>query len=389
MNVFNARFLRVYIVPGAVLQSVFVAGGYGTGREIVEYFSQYGFEGGLFGIGVTTLCWTLVMGVTFEFARCFRAYDYRSFFKALLGRGWFLFEVLYVLMLLLVLAVVASAAGEILQNSFGLPYSVGLILMLGVVGLLTFFGREAVTKALAAWSFFLYAVFAVYFIVCLMAFPDTIGAAFAAGEVGSGWLVSGFTYAMYNLSIVPAVLFAARDIETRQEALTSGCAAALICIIPAVLFHISFAAGYPDVLDQEIPAYWMIERLELPFLLALYAVAIFGTFVETGAGYVQGINERIDAYLKEQEATTMSSLTRAAVAVGGILVSAGLATLGIIELIASGYGTIAWGFFAVYVIPVLTYGIYKIATHLPKHVPAAKAHGTSPPDPPGPEAHEA
>jgi len=377
MNVLNARFLRVYIIPGAVLQSVFVAGGYGTGREIVEYFSQYGLKGGLLGMGVTTVCWALVMGVTFEFARRFRAYDYRSFFKALLGRGWFLFEVLYVLMFLLVLAVVASAAGEILQNSFGIPYSVGLVVMLGVVGLLTFFGREAVTKALAAWSFFLYAVFAVYFIACLMVFSDAIGAAFAAGEVGSGWPVSGFKYAMYNLSIAPAVLFAARDIETRQEALTSGCVAALICIIPAALFHVSFAAEFPDVLDQEIPTYWVIEQLELPFLLVLYVVAIFGTFVETGAGYVQGINERIDAYLKERE-TSMSGLARAAVAVGGILASAGLATLGIIELIASGYGTIAWGFFAVYVFPVLTYGVYKLATH-PRREEPEPPEDASPP----------
>lgn len=361
-DILDSRFFKVYIVPGAVLQSVFVAGGYGTGREIVEYFSQYGFQGGLLGMGVTAVCWALVMSVTFEFARRFRAHDYRSFFKALLERGWFLFEILYVLMFLLVLAVVASAAGEILQDSFGIPYSVGLVVMLGFVGLLTFFGRETVTKSLAAWSFFLYAVLAIYFVASLVIFSDAIGAAIASAEVKSGWGVSGFTYAMYNLSIAPAVLFAARDIETRQEALVSGGVAAVICIIPAALFHTTFVAGYPEVVEQEIPAYWMIERLGLRSLLVLYVVALFGTFIETAAGYVQGINERIDAYLKDQESGTMSGVMRASVAIGGILVSAGLATLGIVELIASGYGTIAWGFFAVYVVPVLTYGVYKMVS---------------------------
>ena len=365
MNLFDTRFFRVYIVPGAVLQSVFVAGGYGTGREIVEYFSQYGFQGGLLGMGVTAICWAVVLSVTFEFARRFRAYDYRSFFKALLGRGWFLFEVLYVLMFLLVLAVVASAAGEILQDSFGIPYSLGLLVMLGVVGVLTFFGRETIARALTAWSFFLYAVFIAYFIAVLYTFSGLGSAAFATGTVESGWPLSGFKYAMYNLSIAPAVLFAVRGIETRREALVSGGVAALICIFPAVLFHITFVAGAPEVLAQEIPAYWMIERLGVPILLGLYVVAIFGTFVETGAGYVQGINERIDAYLKEQEAT-MSGWARAGVAVAGILLSAGLASLGIIELIASGYGTIAWGFFAVYVVPVLTYGVYRLATSGPR-----------------------
>jgi uncharacterized membrane protein YkvI len=41
----NTRFFRVYIIPGAVFQSVMIGGGYGTGREIVEYFTCYGFFG--------------------------------------------------------------------------------------------------------------------------------------------------------------------------------------------------------------------------------------------------------------------------------------------------------------------------------------------------------
>ena len=46
----NTRFFRIYIIPGAVFQSVMIGGGYGTGREIVEYFTSYGFLGGLFGL---------------------------------------------------------------------------------------------------------------------------------------------------------------------------------------------------------------------------------------------------------------------------------------------------------------------------------------------------
>ena len=36
------RFIRIYLLPGAVLQSVVIAGGYGTGREVVEYFTAQG-----------------------------------------------------------------------------------------------------------------------------------------------------------------------------------------------------------------------------------------------------------------------------------------------------------------------------------------------------------
>jgi uncharacterized membrane protein YkvI len=37
-----------------------------------------------------------------------------------------------------------------------------------------------------------------------------------------------------------------------------------------------------------------------------------------------------------------------------------ISNFGLIGLIAKGYGTITWGFFVIYVIPVLTLGTYKI-----------------------------
>jgi uncharacterized membrane protein YkvI len=110
----------------------------------------------------------------------------------------------------------------------------------------------------------------------------------------------------------------------------------------------------------------------VPLLLLAYVIGLFGTFVETGAGFIQGINERIDTWLLEANGRTMSKPTRAFVGVIGILLSAGLATFGIIDLIARGYGTIAWGFFAVYVAPIMTYGVYKLARR-----------GTQDPDQPG------
>ena len=164
LNFLDRRFFRVYIVPGAVFQSVMVGGGYGTGREIVEYFTSYGAIGGLLGIGVAYLVLASVLAVTFEFSRHFSAYDYRSFFKYLLGPGWVAFEILIILLFLLILAVLAAAAGNILRDNFGIPYVVGLSIMLGVVGVLTFFGQKFIEKVLTFWSFFLYAVFLVFFV---------------------------------------------------------------------------------------------------------------------------------------------------------------------------------------------------------------------------------
>ena len=115
------HWIRVYVVPAAVFQSVLIGGGYGTGREAVEYVSQAGPMGGLLAVCCFFLAITLVLLVTFEFARTFQTFDYRHFFKELLGPAWFLFEILAVLLFLLVLAVVISAASTMAYDWLRIP----------------------------------------------------------------------------------------------------------------------------------------------------------------------------------------------------------------------------------------------------------------------------
>src|SRR5437588_317113 len=115
MNVLQ-RAWRVYATPAAVFQSLMVGGGYGTGREIVEYFSRFGVVGGYLGLALAATCFAVLLSISYEFARTFRAYDYASFSRKLLGRYWIGFEVIYLIMFALVLAVVASASASLAKQ---------------------------------------------------------------------------------------------------------------------------------------------------------------------------------------------------------------------------------------------------------------------------------
>lgn len=360
LNFMNSKFFKVFIIPGAVFQSVMVGGGYGTGREIIEYFTSHGFMGGLMGFGIAFGCMAVVLALTFEFSRLTEAYDYRNFFKNLLGPGWIAFEVLIILMSLLVLAVLASAAGNILQDNFDISYGVGLSIMLVVVGTLTFFGRDVIAKVLTFWSFFLYAVFFTFFITIFSQEWTSISAAIQQSETVPGWWQSGFKYALYNIAAAPLLLYVCREFETRKQALTSGVIAAAIAMLPALLFQIAFFAAYPAILEQAIPVYWLMGQLGMAVLLILYSVMLFGTFIETGAGILQGINERIDAWLIEKRDKGLSRGLHATIAVAAIIVSALISLWGITSLIAKGYGTMSYGFLLVYVLPLITIGAYRI-----------------------------
>ena len=353
-------FFEKYLLPGFVFQSVVIGGGYGTGRELAEFFLSHGPVGGLLAmVLVSTVIWSVVCAVSYEFTRTFKAYDYRHFFIELLGRWWFLFELTYLSMLLIVLAVIASAGATILHESFGVPYILGVIGMMGAVGFLVFRGSGTIEKVMASWSFVLYGVFVIFFALCFARFGDSILASLAAGEVRGNWFVGGIRYGAYNLGAIPAVLFALRHIENRREAVGAGLLTGPIAIIPGLLFYLAMVGQYPAVLERPVPANFLLELLGSPTFQLFFQIVLFGTLIETGTGMIHAVNERI-AGVYEERSRTMPGYLRPAVAIGLLIVAAILARFGLIDLIAKGYGTITWFFLAIFVLPILTWGLWKL-----------------------------
>jgi len=172
----GSNWFRRFLLPGLVFQSVVIAGGYGTGRELAEFFLGYGPRLGLLSmVLVATTVWSGVAAVSFEFAREVGATDYREFFRALIGRGWVLFEIAYIGILIIVMAVVASASGAIAQETFGLNYRVGVFGIIVAIGVLVFLGSSAVERVFAGWSGLLYAVYIILFVWAMARFGPEIG----------------------------------------------------------------------------------------------------------------------------------------------------------------------------------------------------------------------
>jgi uncharacterized membrane protein YkvI len=354
------RFLKIYLLPGAVLQSVNVAGGYGTGRELVEFFTRHGMGEGLAGMVLATLCMSATFAMTLVLAVRFQAFDYRHFFKVLLGRYWFLFEILGVTLFVVVLAVMGAAAGEILSAELGLPSGIGGIVMLVCVVLLNFFGRDWVTRVLASWSLLLYAVFIAYFVAVLGNAGTSFDTSVFRFELRGDWLVSALQYALYNVAGIPIILYAARAIETERQGAAAGLIGGLVTMMPGLMFHLSFSGSWPAITDAALPVYSIFESLGLPLLKGFYLVVLFGTFIETGAGNVQGFIERLDGWWVERTGAPFSRLHHGGVAALALLISGTLSSVGIVGLIAEGYGTLAWGYLVLYLVPLFTIGVVRL-----------------------------
>jgi len=339
-----------------------IAGGYGTGREIVEFFLTLGPGRGLLAMAAATVIWSAVCAVTFELARQYHHYDYRRFFQELLGRGWVSFEICYLLLLAIILAVIAAAAGGMLRDTFGLPYAVGVLGITLAIGWLVFAGTTAIERALAAWSFVLYATYVVFFVWSLRVAGGG-GSAWSAVPGGTGsWFVAGVRYAAYNLAVIPAVLFAVRHARVRRDAVTAGLLAGPIGMVPGLLFYLAMVPHYPDIVASAVPAAYLLQLLDARWFLVVFQVVLFGTLIETGTGMIHAVNERIAGVLEER-GQALRRWVRPATAIAMLLSAAGLSGFGLVALIARGYGTLTWAFLLVYVVPVLTLGVWKLRRH--------------------------
>lgn len=367
------HWFNIYFMPGFIFQSLVIGGGYATGRELVEFFLSLGPLTGLLAMAVTTVVWSLVAAVSFEFARSAASYDYRSFFRELLGPGWFLFELAYLILMLLVLAIIAAASGDMMAHSFGGSPLVGTLALMGSIGILTFYGSNVIETVLSLWSFVLYGAYIIFLVWGVSLFGDHVSRAFSHSQLQSGWVVAGVRYAGYNLAVIPAVLFCVRHIQKRRQALVSGGIAGVLAIVPGVLFYVVMTGFYPDIVRETVPVSTILATYHARWFELLFQVVIFGTFIETGTGMLHAINERVVHKLVEQ-GRSMPAFLRPALAIGALIFAIVVGNqLGLVRLIAKGYGILTWAFVLIFVIPVLTLGLAKIMRETPEQARGEEA----------------
>jgi len=362
MKLLSFRLLQAIILPGLIFQSVVIAGGYATGRELVEFFLSNGPQAGLYGMLVATMVWSLVLATSLEFARLTQSYDYKTFFRHLLGRAWVLYEIVYIITIVLILSVIGSAAGILLADMIGTAPLIGTIILIATIGLLTFFGTSLIEKVLASWSVLLYLVYISFLLIGFTQFGETIAENLSLPPENSAWLGDGIKYASYNLAIIPTILFCMRHIGSRSEAVTAGLLGGVIAILPGVLFYFVLVGFYPAIIDEAVPVNQILGMMNLPYFQFLFQLVIFGTFIETGTALLHALNERV-AVSYQAKSAKMPLYLRPSIAVVTMVIAVFISDrIGLIALIANGYVLLTYLFLLVFVLPLFTIGLYKIVS---------------------------
>lgn len=349
-----------WFLPGLAFKAVVIGGGYATGRELVEFFFPHGPQGGLMAMALATVIWSVVCVLTFLLAHLTRSEDYRSFFTNLLGPLWIVFDTAYLGFLVLILSVFGAAAGAIGAATFGLPEIAGTLALAAAIGAVTALGNQAVEQLFKYVSYLLYATYVAFFLLALYSFGDLIAAGVRTPAPTDGWVGGGLTYASYNIIGAVVILPTVRHLTRPRDAVIAGALAGPLAMLPALLFFVCMAAFYPQIEGEALPSDFLLSQLHLPAFRVLFQVMIFAALLESGAGAVHAVNERL-AGAMQASGRRFSGAMRAAASGTILLVAIFVAErIGLIELIAKGYRLLALIFLLTFVAPLLTYGSWRV-----------------------------
>jgi uncharacterized membrane protein YkvI len=361
----SGGFFERLVLPGLAFKAVVIGGGYATGREIAEFFLGPGPRGGLQGLLLATIIWSGVCALTFLFARRFAATDYRTFFRQLLGPFWILFEITYILFMVLVLAVMAAAAGTIGAALFDLPEWAGTVLLMAATIAVSAFGTDGAERLFRYSSLFIYTTYALFLGLALASFGDQILPQLAAPTSTEGWLANGATYASYNVVAAVLILPFLRHQRRDRDAVVAGLLSGPMAMLPALLFFLCMVAFYPEIGDEALPSDFLLRQLGAPWFHVLFQLMIFCALLETGVGLVNAINARAaDAARRRDRAFNRSH--RLGVAAVLVIGSGALAAqFGLVALIARGYGAFGYIMLALFVLPLATVGTLRLFKSAP------------------------
>jgi len=357
----QSSWFQRYLLPGFAFKAVVIGGGYATGRELAEFFLPSGPRGGLLAIVLAMVIWSGVCAVTFALAYAGSSWNYRAFFKNLLGPGWVVFEICYLLFIILILAVFGAAAGAIGTALMGWPPLAGTLCLIVCISAVTAYGTGSVEQLFKWVSIFLYGVYGVFVALSFFAFGERILATLSTPTPRDGWVLGGLTYAAYNVVGAVIILPVLRHLKSTKNALLAGALAGPLAMIPALLFFVCMMAYFPQIGSEPLPSDFLLRQLNFPAFHYLFQLMIFLALLESGTGCVHAFNERVAEAYAARTGENLSKIARLSITGALLLGSIFLAArFGLVTLIARGYRGLAYLFLGVFVLPVMTLGLWRL-----------------------------
>ncbi|WP_050614581.1 YkvI family membrane protein [Bacillus testis] len=311
----HAKITGIFQIAAVYVGTV-VGAGFATGREIAEFFTQYGLFG-LFGIVLAGLVFVWMGTKIMLIALKIKAASYQELNRHLFGKRWgILVNGLFFIMLLGVSAVMLSGAGAVFEEHLHIPKVWGviltsllalLILMQGMKGLIAI--NIVVVPLMIFFSFLLLwnGIKQPHFLEDALRMPAT--------GISWGSTFSPILYSAFNLALAAAVLVpTAAEIKDVNVIKGGGIAGGIALTAILVSGHLALST-LPDVLGYSIPSAELMKQGS-SVLYYIFLLVVYGEIFTSLVGNTFGLERQLRTIVKAKSLLIYVSLLAVAYLIG-------------------------------------------------------------------------
>lgn len=290
----------------AVYIGTVVGAGFATGKEIVEFFSRFGFFG-FISILMSGYLFIMIGSKMMRMAAQIEAKSYQEFNEHLFGK-WpsKIINFFMLIMLLGVSAVMLAGAGAVFEEQLGLPKYVGAFLTIFLSYIVMLVG----TKGLFAVNTFVVPIMISFSLILMflsLKMPNFIEQLLFIPHATDGWksVIAPFSYAALNLGLAQAVLVpVATEVKDDWTIKWGGILGGLGLTLILIASHFTLIM-LPNVELYEIPMAIIMKNLA-PFFYWIFILVIYGEIFTSVIGNVFGLDRQLKQYMP---IPTMMSVT--------------------------------------------------------------------------------
>lgn len=282
---------------GAVYVGTVVGAGFATGREIVEFFTRFGFIG-LIGILMSGYFLIFFGAKIMRLSSRIGARSYQEFNEYLFGKYvGAVINVLTLIMLFGVTAVMLSGSGAVFEEQLGLSKLFGVSITILLAIFVIMMGLKGI---FAVNNLFVPMMIIFSFILMVLSMQDTqflerlVHIPFIEDRFQS--IAAPFSYAAFNLALAQAVLVpVGNEIKDEKIVKWGGILGGIALTFILLSSHFTLMM-LPNLESYDIPMAVVMKNVASAFYW-IYVVVIYGEIFSSLIGDIFGLERQIKKYV--------------------------------------------------------------------------------------------
>ncbi|MFX0560307.1 hypothetical protein TEPIDINF_001730 [Tepidibacillus infernus] len=288
---------QVLTIAGAYV-GVVVGAGFASGQEILQFFTYFGWWGTL-GSVIAGLLFAWFGYQLLRLGSDVKAASHKQAIHQISGKyiGWIM-DIVVTFFLFGVAGIMLAGGGAVLNQQFGVPVTLGSIIILVLTILTLLLKMEKMISVISLFTpFLLIAVLTITLVSYLYMNKDlSVMNSFASPEkaASSNWFFGALLYVSYNLAATaPILITMGGGVSYNKKSLGLG---GLLGGATLGLLVLTIHLGMMSKLDQlagvELPTLFMANQL-LPWLAPILSIVILGMIFNTAVGMLYTFTTRV------------------------------------------------------------------------------------------------